>query len=469
MLSGVLKKRLFARDLAELRGFRGWLVRAVRILWFAAREFRRDFCLERAASLAFATLISLIPLAVLLLGLAVQFGVGDRFIHFARAQLFPLLAPDFQLQLSEWLEGNIARNAFSQSVVSAVGLLAIFILVFTALGIINAAERSFNRVWKVQGTRSYLQKLATFWVVLSISPFIITASVWIGDFLVPADGVIAKLADQSLVVSTLYRLLVPTVVGFFGFTVLYRYLPAARVRMGSAVLGGIVAAALWEISTQSFSLYVGRTQLVRSFYGSLAVVPIFLVWVYLNWLIVLGGCELAYAHQNFLLLSERLARSERTRQLPLAFVGIHLLEKLGHAFQAGRESPDADEVARALSTSSETVDEAGRRLVGAGILILDQRDERYALKRAPAAVSLAEVMALLPGEEVPKQPPSDRDGIAARPQTQRLFLEAEDLYRSAFRGKTLLDLLEPAACGPLRDAGEEVEEMKRNADREENA
>ena len=151
-------------------------LRVGRLLFLAVRGFRRDFCFERAATLAFATVISLIPLAVVFLSFAVQFGAGDMVMESAREHLIPLVAEDFKEDLAEWLQNQISKDAFAKGLVGLVGLIALVSLIFAALGVFVTAERNFNRIWKAQGTRTYLQRLNTFWVVLTTSPFMITAS-----------------------------------------------------------------------------------------------------------------------------------------------------------------------------------------------------------------------------------------------------------------------------------------------------
>ncbi|MBI4604667.1 MAG: YihY family inner membrane protein [Planctomycetes bacterium] len=448
-----LRSLLFARPRSELRGFSGTLVRLGQILWFAGRELRAGYCFERAATLSFATLISLIPLAVLLLGTAVQFGVGDKFINYAKERVFPQLAPAFQADLAQWLEYNISKNAFAQGVVGVVGLGALITLVMTALGVLTTAERNFNRLWKVEGSRGYLQRLATFWIILTVSPFIVTASLWIEDFLVPRGGLVERWTQQSLALRTVYAFVVPVTIGFLGFTVLYRYLPATRVRLRSAALGAIAAALLWEGTKKSFYFYVARSSPVTSLYGSLAIVPLFLVWVYINWVIILLGCTLAYAHQNHPVLSKRFLEASKSRRLPLRFVGVYVLERAARAFVSGGEPPTAEEVSDELCVDVARVEEAGRLLAAAGLLSEDSgRTGAYLLRRSPERIQLADALACLPGEEdaldsvaVSETGPSPGSPAPAPAcGALALFLQARARYSDAFREATLSALLADA-------------------------
>ena len=440
---------MFSRSLADVSGFSGRSIRLARVTWFAVREFHRDYCFERAATLAFATIISMIPFAVLLLGVAHQLKMGDDFVKYADERIFDIVAPDFRVQLTTWLTENISKDAISNSVASLVGLLALVSLLVAALGVLSATQRNFDRVWKVRGRRSYFQKLVTFWIVLTISPFIMAALLWVEDFLVPSGRIIEDFTREYSFLKVLYGFLVPATVGFVGFTVIYRYLPAVRVRVGSAMLGALFAAVLWQISRQAFYFYVVRSSSVYSLYGSLAIVPLFLIWIYLNWLIVLWGCEISYAHQNLLRLTEFMDKDTRTRQLPLRFVGVYLLERLARSFRTGGGLPGAAVVGEELAIQTEKVKEAGSLLVNAGLLAEDSRqDGGYSLLRDPTLISLSEAVSLLPSEEVPPELLAAQDvrgdvsSMAKAAGTAKLFRRARGVYLDAFRGKTLADLLE---------------------------
>lgn len=444
-----IQKRLFAKPVSELRGVWGSLILAARLVFLAAAEFHRDFCFERAATLAFATVISLIPLTVLFFSLAVSLGGGDQLLEIAEEKLIPLTAPDFRETLVLWLRNNITKDAFSRGLVGLVGLSAFLGLVLSAFAVVVTAERNFNRIWKVKGSRTYLQKLMVFWVVLTTSPFILSASAAIGNLLVPAGGALESIVGRWVVLRTVYSFLVPVSIGFLAFTVLYFFLPSLPVRIRSAVLGGVIAAMLWVICKDTFYLYVARTS---SLYGSLAIFPLFLVFIYANWAIVLWGCEIAYVHQHLPILSEKVRDSLNDVRLPLAYVGVFLLEEIGQSFSAGTRLPSAGEVARLLGMGPSTVMDAARVLADRGILAEDSgRSGTFVLAVSPDRIGLGEVTRWLPGEAtrvsaLTEAETGSASGHAAstshlKSSTAALFRKAEDAYQFAFTPRTLADLL----------------------------
>lgn len=413
--------------------------------WLAAREFGRDFCFERAATLSFATVISLMPLSVLLLGIAVQFGKGDEFIEYVKENVFPRLAPSFQQQLSVWLEQNISRKAFQNKAAGIVGILALASLVGAAMGGLNAAERIFNRLWKVKGRRSYIQKALTFWAILTLSPFLMATTLWVGDWLVPRGGIIDHWTQSSLLLQALYGFLVPLTLGFLGLTLLYRYLPQAHVNCKSAAFGAFIAATLWETSKGVFKVYFDWSSAATSLYGTLSIVPFFLVWVYLNWTIVLWGCEFAYAHQNSGRLSEEFVKSSiHARIVAEHHVAIYYLERIGRAFKAGESLPQASVVAAELSIPTSQVEEVARKLADAGVLVANAGGPgEFALARDPSLIRLENVVELFQSDVLGYAPgASGMTRVPAHQLASRSLLdEAHSRYIGAFLGKTLADLL----------------------------
>jgi membrane protein len=442
-----LQEKLFARKPSSLRGLRGSVVRATRILWLAAREFRRDYCAERAATMAFVTIISLIPFAVLVFSIVGQVGYGDEFIEYAKKNIFPLVAPDFQDRLELWLDAHISKDAFAHGF-GLLQIIALASLFASAIAVFATAERNFNRVWKVEAARSLVQRFMVFWVVLTISPFIFLASAGVSDFW----GIVRGLAERSIFLSAIYGILVPITIGFFGFMLIYYLVPSAPVRLVSAMAGAIVAAVLWDLSRRTFYLYVARS---LTLYQGLAVVPLFLIWVYVNWFIGLIGCEIAHAHQNLDALTDRLEKPGGARRLPPAVVAVELLRRIARAFIHAERPPRPLSVARDIGASPGDVDEAARRLARAGAIV-EHLDEPglFSLARAPESLALDEVVGLFFTEDLPLDLVSSDQpavGVKARAQADpglAAFRSARAAYVGAFEGKTLRDVLDPNGNGP---------------------
>jgi membrane protein len=418
----------------------------VRLVYFACREFRKNLGFERSASLTFATLLSLVPVSVLLMSFAARIGLGSKIETYVKDKILPLIAPSPEIlgKLRSGLEDAREQFAFDQAE-TFYGLIAIVALVIAALGVILTAERNFNRIWQTRSTRSYMQKFAVFWVILTISPFVLLASTGVTEFLVSENSDMAKLVKQFALLDWLYGFVLPASLGLIGFTVLYVFLPSLKVDLLSALVGGSVAAILWEFSKRGFAFYVERSE---NLYGQLAIIPLFLVWVYLNWVITLFGCVLAYVHQNFRVFSEIGHRLERVSPVPVAYVGVLLLEQVARAFRGHRSFPTAKSVGKDLGVSPDKVEAAAAFLVRGGFLAATTEPEGYALCRAPEEISLRPVLETLPQEDFPDElshlssrasQRGGHEGVGVG--ALRAFQAGRRSYLASFAETTLADLI----------------------------
>jgi uncharacterized BrkB/YihY/UPF0761 family membrane protein len=145
-----LRDRILEPNLESLHGLRGRCVRAARLAWFAAGKLRVDLGFERAATLSFVTLLSLIPLGVLFFSFADLVEETDRIARYVKDNLVPLAAPDFQTQLSAALDDYFTKQeAFREGMRGWAGFVGVLTLIPAALVMMVTAERTFNRIWKV--------------------------------------------------------------------------------------------------------------------------------------------------------------------------------------------------------------------------------------------------------------------------------------------------------------------------------
>ncbi len=199
-------------------------------------------------------------------------------------------------------------------------------------------------------------------------------------------------------------------------------MPATSVKLKYAAVGGFVAAALWETSKRSFFLYVERSD---SLYGRMATIPLSLVWLYINWLIVLVGCEVAYVLQN--LSGMHPERTDEPRQ-PLTVVGLAYIEALVEAFLAGRPISTPEQFADRWDLDAQQVRDAAERLGQAGVLAETTEEKGgYVPARAPETIGLEEVLdALLePSDACLIGGPEEESVATMLPEGERSEEEAE--------------------------------------------
>ena len=252
------------------------------LLRLVARRFIEERCLQVASSLTFTTLLALVPLLAVALTLIAAFPAFRDLNAHLQAFVVENLMPESAEALSSYVQ-QFARNAGR---LTALGLA---ILIVTGALTLMTIENEFNQIWRVSRHRRTLQRLLVYWTLVTVGPVLVWASLSLTSWLVSLSlGLVDDLPAMGIV---LLRL-VPFVLTVLAFALLYVAMPNRRVRRADAALGGLVAGAAFEVMKRGFGLYVAYFPTYERVYGAFATVPIFLLWVYLSWVIVLGGAVL---------------------------------------------------------------------------------------------------------------------------------------------------------------------------------
>jgi len=263
---------------------------AGRELWifarFVADRFARDQCPESAATLAYTTLLSLVPLLTVAVSVLSAFPVFDTIGDQLRDMLLSNLVPSFGATVQEHL-GRFVDRAAGLTLAGGVGVLV------SALLMISAIDRALNRIWHVHKRRRPVQGFMVYWTVLTLSPVLLGASMALSSYLLTASRLV-DLQSPGPVAALLLRML-PFIAETGAFLFLYTAVPNRRVRVRHAAVGAVGAAVLFELAKAVFALYVQAMPAFEAIYGALATIPLFLVWLYVCWLIVLLGAECTQA------------------------------------------------------------------------------------------------------------------------------------------------------------------------------
>ena len=424
----------------------GRLRRAGQIVVLSIEEARRALIFERAANLAFVTLMSLIPLAVLFVGFAGLFGGGERLIDWVQDRVFPWVAPEFHGELETWMDQNISKSAFRAGPTGVVNVAAIGALLVAALGLMTTSERYFNVIWRSSSRRSYLQRALVFWVLLTISPLAIALSITMSDIVMPKGGFVDRVVTSFEIVEVVLSSLGSIAVSAIALSMLVNFLPSTRVGIRSAILGGTTAAVLWTASKYGFVLYVARSAETRSFYGQLASVPLFLFWIYLSWLAVLIGGVVAYVFQH----RERLLRQrlmvEDVRRHSSFTLGIRLLVSVTESFRRGEEPPPIGTLADRFECREDRLQRVARNLVEQDVLVADADDPTvYRPARAPERIELDDlgIRLIELDASVDARRHLRRDGTPEETKSTPDVLDAAwQGFLTPLRGRTLADALD---------------------------
>jgi membrane protein len=290
-----------------------------------ARIFRQrlieDRCLQIASSLTFTTLLAIVPIVTIALTLVTAFPVFEALMGHVQQFVLESLMPksvDAIAGYAEQFSENAAR-------LTAVGVIFLGV---TALTMMFTIERAFNDIWRVPWQRRWLQRVLVYWIVLTVGPLFIGASLSVTSYVVTASF---GLVDQAAEIRFTVLRLMPLALTSLAFALMYFAVPNRHVRWGDACVGGIAAGICFEAMKQGFGFYIAHFPTYKLVYGAFAMVPIFLLWIYLSWLIIIGGAVLAAA------LPEWRERAGQFRPVPGSdfFDALQVLKILWRAHRAG--------------------------------------------------------------------------------------------------------------------------------------
>lgn len=353
----------------------------------------------------------------------------------------PEAAAQLRVSLDDKIDELVERAW--QTNLGNVGVVGILLFVWAALALLVSVEDSFNVIYDCPSSRRWLTRITIYWTALTLGPVLILAGLYLANQLTRWS---AELQTGGWFVETLIQLasnVATLVASWVLLTVMYVLIPNTRVRIRSAVVGALVAAILWEFAKWFFQLYVNKALPYSALYGSLALVPLFLYWLYITWLIVLFGLELTAILQNMrghtLEEQEKLRHSQRLMCDPQWFVP--LMARVATAFREGK-TVDIDDLSQHLELPRMTVVSMSNRLEEAGFIHMVGRtadSNQLALARPPEEIEIRELLAL--GRKVSKHDMDQLDGL-----DWRFVRELMRSQEEAAGEMTLAELTEPAAA-----------------------
>ena len=283
-----LSTRLWADDLRNIQGLRRWNIIPLRLFVVLIRQLLKGELNLRAMSLVYTTLLSIVPL------LAVSFSVLKGFgVH---NQIEPLLLNFLAPLGPKGDELSASIIGFVENIrVGVLGSLGLVLLLYTVVSLIQKIESSFNYVWQVEHLRGIAQRFSNYLSVILIGPVLVFTALG-----VTATALNYSLVQQLMTVEPFGYLivsmtrLVPYLLVIAAFSFIYMFIPNTRVRLLPAVIGGLVAGVLWQSSGWAFAAFIASSSRYAAIYSSFAIMILLLIWLYLNWLILLLGAQVAF-------------------------------------------------------------------------------------------------------------------------------------------------------------------------------
>ena len=271
----------------KIRSLFSWFYHYLRELF---SQFINGRGFKNAASLSYTTLLSIVPLIAVMFSLFSHLPVFKDISEIIQEFVFNNFVPSFGRTVQNYL----IQFSFNASKLTATG---IFFLVFVALMLMANIDTALNNIWHVTKKRKPVYRFLIYWAILTLGPVLIGAGLYSTSYLLslPLIGSV----NDSLMIKARVLTFLPFITTSLAFTFLYYLVPNAYVRISHSLTGGIMAAILFEIAKYTFGVYIRAVPTYENIYGAFAVIPMFLVWIYVSWVIVLFGGQIAYVLSVF--------------------------------------------------------------------------------------------------------------------------------------------------------------------------
>ena len=348
------------------------------------QRFREDRLGLTAGSLTFTTTIALVPMLTVMLALFSAFPVFSHFRTVLEQQVLQGLVPDL---IARPVVMSLNRFAAKASQLGAMGLVGLGV---SAMALMLTIDHTLNGIWRVRSVRPLPQRVLVYWAAITLGPLLVGASLSLTSYVLSASsGLVHELSGG---VGFLLRLVVIALQAI-GFAALYRYVPNTFVRREHAWVGAILATLALELAQHGLALYLAQVRVYATIYGAFAAVPIFLVWIYLSWLIVLMGAVVAAYLPSLL---SQVRRWPQTPSLKLS-LALAVLGQLDSAKRSALRGTSLMGLAQALRTDPLQIEPVLETLQSLDwIAALREDDEalgaRYVLLCEPEETALAPLL-----------------------------------------------------------------------------
>ncbi len=341
---------------------RAIVVRLSRLVLVLARDLAQGQLTLWSMSLVYTTLLSIVPLLALSFSVLKAFGVYN--------QVQPMLLTFLEPLGEKGIEITNRIISFIQNMnVGVLGSVGLALLLYTAVSLVQKIEAAFNFIWHVRRARGVGERFSRYLSALLVGPILLFAAL----------GMTAALTSSALVREVLdaqaYEWLVaqggrvmPYALVIAAFTFVYIFMPNTKVRIGPALVGGLVGGILWQSAGWGFALFAAGSTKYAAIYSSLAILILFMLWLYLSWLILLFGASVAFyvQHPEYCVQESGEPRLSNRMRERLALI---LMSRIARRHLDGESAWTADALARSLRVPMRTVELVLGGLQAGGVIV----------------------------------------------------------------------------------------------------
>jgi membrane protein len=422
-------------DFSKLSPLKAVLIKQTQLIIHVVKRFQHDRLMVRASALVYATLLSIVPLLAVMFSLLKGLGYHNELEPFLSRILKPL--GDQAVQTIVPTIVNFVGNAN----IAALGAFGFLFFLLSSISIVNTMERAFNDLWRVQKARNFYRRIGDYLSILIIGPVLALAVIAVTASL--QNYKLIRALNEIPVVEILANRAAPIFTSWIVFCFLYTFIPNTKVRFFSALYGAVIAGSLWELMNAIFTKFIVisyQSGAKAALYASFAVFPLFLVWLFFSWTVVLLGSEISFVHQNL----DKVSWEEQAESISWRMeerIALKIMLVVSQKFCKDERAPSLSDLSEYLRVPEHAVKNVLSILLNLNLVnVIGRGEERYAPAKCLEGLSLREIMQRLRIHGISDQRDSTDDAISS------LVDEIQNRYdmalNQAFDNASLRDLLD---------------------------
>jgi membrane protein len=380
-----LKEKLWQIKADPSEKLKNILITLLRLLYKIIQEFLDGEIPRRASSLVYTTLLTIVPLLAVTFSLLKAFGVHNMLEPFMSEFLAPLGGKGDEITF------NIILYVDNINV-GLLGTIGLAALIYTVVNTIEQVELALNYLWQIKEKRTFLERFRDYMSMILIGPVLIVSALGITTSIM-SHSIARKITSIEPFGTALFLSgkILPYILISMAFTLLFYILPYTKVNFRSAFIGGVSSGVMWQAGSWAFARFIVSSTQYSAIYSGFAIVLLFMIWLYYNWLILLTGAKVSFYHQFSVLLhlrDDRIIYNERHLQR----LAILLMYLIGYNYFHNKPRWTLPALIERLRIPKSVTQDTLESLEKSGLLLRVEHDNTFVPARDIATITLSEIV-----------------------------------------------------------------------------